>query len=568
MIRRISTIACLCLGLATANAQQPHHSEIVVGHPGLAALKADLQYLLSLTSSEEKAQEENVIGIIEIMELGLDLNRLFRVDILTGMNPPGYIISAAYEDSDDLLANIEGSGYLLKPSGQDFWELLPPDLGWFRILKSKRTAILSFSTPATHTLLKQIILKMTDPLPPVAELLEGGFNIGIQLNNKAETAQDQKLRRDSFGELRAVAMDALQKRPSESATRFAIRKQLLSIRIDEIERLLVEAASASAKIVMDKTAGNAKVLFDATGIVDSSFAKSLDLYGKTPDLFASVTRAKDSISILRANSPIDELRQQNGNQVIQLLQEDALDRMQKDTKMSASEKEASESLVKGVLKVAKEGIALGNINGFAQTALDPDGEFITYGAFTADNGSQLDEVLMLVAKTGSGNQIQPAMAKIGDVTIHEVTFAKGYFRPFDLIFEGKTGYIGTSKDIIWIGTGGANVLELLKAAIADLKDPAETDVILEIEGNILPWAQRAKRVLESDPEPTSDSEKTTRRENLNNLRLAISAFTAADDFRFGMKVQDGKATGEIFVNTGTLRFVGKLLADFSKNNLQ
>lgn len=568
MIRRISTIACLCLGLATANAQQPHHPEIVVGHPGLGALKSDIQYLLSLTSPEEKAQDENVIGIIEIMELGLDLNRLFRVDILTGMNPPGYIISAAFENSDDLLENIEGSGYLLKPSGQDLWELLPPDHGWFRVLKTKQTAILSFSTPTTHTLVKQLILKMTDPLPPVAELLEGGVNIGVQLTNKAQTAEDQKLRRDSFGELRAVAMDALQKRPSESATRFAIRKQLLSVRIDEIERLLVEAASASAKIVMDEAEGNAKVLFDATGIAGSSFANSLDLYGKKKDIFASVTRDKDSISIVRGNSPIDELRQKNANLVIQLLEEDALDRMKKDAKMSDSEKEASESLVKGVLKVAREGVALGNINGFAQTALDSEGEFITYGAFTADNGSQLDEVLMLVGKTGSDNQIQPAVAKIGDVTIHEVTFAKGYFRPFDLIFEGKTGYIGTSKDVIWIGTGGAGVLDPLKAAISGLKEPADSDVILDIEGNILPWAQRAKRVLESDPEPTSEAEKTTRRENLNNLSLAISAFESADDFRFGFKVEDGKAAGEIFVNTGTLRFVGKLLADFSKNNLQ
>lgn len=568
MIRHISTLACLCLCLATANAQQPHHSKVIVGHPGLGALKADITYLLSLTSPEEKAQEENVLGIIEIMELGLDLNRMFRVDIMTGMNPPGYIISAAYESSGDLLDNIEGSGYLLKPSGQDLWELLPPDQGWFRILKSEKTAILSFSTPATHALFKQLMLKMAKPLPPVANLLQGGANIGVQLTNDAQTANDQKLRRDSFGELRAVAMDALQKRPSESATRFAIRKQLLSVRIDEIERLLVEAASASAKIVMDKKQGHARVLFDATGIADSSFAKSLGLYGKKTDVFASVVRDKGTVSILRANSPIDDMRQENASQVIQLMEEDALDRMKKDAKMSADEKAASEGLVKGVLQVAKDCLALGNLNGFAQTSLDAKGDFITYGAFAAANGSQLDEILMLVAKTGGGNEIKPAVAKIGDVTIHEVTFAKGYFRPFDLIFEGKSGYIGTSKDVVWIGTGGAAVLEPLKAAISNLKKPADSDVILKIEGNILPWAKRAKRVLESDPEPTSETEKTTRRENLKSLGLAVEAFKTEDDFRFDIKVKDGKAEGEIFVNRGTLRFVGKLLADFSKNNLQ
>jgi hypothetical protein len=570
MIRSISTIAglCLCLGMTTANAQQPHHSEVIVAHPGLQALKADIQYLLSLTSPQERAQEENVIGIIEIMELGLDLGRPFRIDILSGMSPPGYLISAAYDSMDNLIENIEGSGYLLQPMGQNFWELLPPDQGWFRILSGKKTAILSFTTPKNHALIKQLILKMVDPLPAVKPMLEGGGNIAIQLANKAQTAADQKLRRNSFAELRAVALDALQKRPSESVTQFEIRKEIVSIRIDEIERLLVEASSASAKIAMDKTMGNVTVSYDATGIPDSSFAKSLSLYGKTIDIFASVKRAVGSVLLVRANFPIDDLRQGNANNVIDLLEKDALSRMQKDAKMSASEKKASESLVKGIAKVAKEGVALGNVNSFAQTVLDAKGDFITYGAFTANNGSQLDDILALVANTGSGNQIKPAVAKIGDITIHEVTFAKGYFHPFDLIFEGKTGYIGTSKDVVWIGTGGTAVLEPLKAAISDLKEPADSKVILDIEGNILPWVKRAKRVLESEPAPTTETEKTTRRDNIRRLSLAVEAFATKDDFRFGVNVKDGKSWGEIYFNTGMLRFAGKVLADVSEENLQ
>ena len=123
MIRRISTIVFLCLGLVSANAQQPHHSDVIVGHPGVQSLKADISYLLSLTSPKEREQEENVLGIIEIMELGMDLSRPFRVDILPGMNPPGYIISAAYESDIDLRENIEGAGFPLKKSGPDLWEL-------------------------------------------------------------------------------------------------------------------------------------------------------------------------------------------------------------------------------------------------------------------------------------------------------------------------------------------------------------------------------------------------------------------------------------------------------------
>lgn len=569
MLRRISTIACFCLCITSANAQQPHHPEIIVGHPGVNSLKADVRYLLSLTLPKERAQEENVIGIIEIMELGLDLSRPFRIDVLSGMSPPGYVISAAYESSDDLLENIEGAGFPLKEiSGQNLWELLAPDQGWFRLLPGDKSAILSFSTPATHALIRQILQKMANPLPIVKTLLAGDANVAIQLSNKAIKPEDQKLRRDSFAELRAVRMDALQKRPSETTTRFEIRKELVSIQLDEIERLLAEAATASAKVMLDKKLGTAKIKYDATGIPESSFAKSLDEYGNKPDAFASVKKAEGNILLIRANSPLDELRQKNGIDVVNLLEKDAVSRMKKDEKMSADEKAASQELATGVLQVARDSIATGNINGFSQTVLDDDGEFITYGAFSVKEGDRLDEILGLIAKTGSGNKITPAVVKIGDITVHEVTFAKGYFRPFDLIFEGKTGYIGTSREIVWIGTGGESVLEPMKAAIADLKKPADTDVILELEGNALPWAKRAKRVLESEPEPTAATEKTTRRDNLRRLALAIDAFQAKDDWNFTIDVKDGKAEGEIFVNTGTLRLVGKLLADFSKNNLE
>lgn len=568
MIRHIATIACLLLSLSSASAQQPHHSEVTVGHPGVEALKADIRYLLSLTSPEERDQQENVVGIIEIMELGLDPSRPFRVDILSGMNPPSYIVSAAYTKSDDLIDNIEGAEFLLKASGANLWEILPPEQGWFRILPAHKTAILAFSTPATHALIRQLIGKLMNPIPVVDPLLAGGANIAIQLKNKAESSEDQKLRRDSFAELRAVRMDALQKRPSERSTRFDIRKELVSIQIDEVERLLVEAASASAKIVMDKKQGTANVSFDAIGIAGSSFSDSLKAFGPRQDAFASVKKAEGAILLVQTNTPIDDLRKGNFVDMIDLIETDAVSQMQKNEKLSADERVASADLAKGFMKVIRDTVNRGEWNGYAQTTLDREGEFVTCGAFAAKDGNRLDDTLALIAKTGAGNKIQPAVVKIGDVTVHEVTFAKGYFRPFDLIFEGKTGYIGTSKDVVWIGTGGKSALEPLKAAIADLKEPAVTDVIMNVEGNALPWAKRAKRVMEAEEEPTAASEKIERRDNLRRLGLAVDAFSAKDDLRYSIGIKDGKAEGNIFANTGTLRFVGKLLADFSKYNLE
>ncbi|MEZ6129304.1 MAG: hypothetical protein R3C59_11525 [Planctomycetaceae bacterium] len=570
MILRITTLACVCLSLISAvSAQQPHHSEIIVGHQGISTLKADLSYLLSLTTPTEQAQEENLVGFIELMELGVQQDQPIRVDILTGTNPPTYLISAGHTDPlQDLFDNLDGAGFVVRPSGANLWEVLPPDKGWLRALPTDKVAILVFDKASDHDLLKQIVTKMSNPLPAVKPLLEGGSNIAIQLTNKAKTPADQKLRRDSFSELRAVSMDTLQKRPSEAVTAFNLRRQIAENQLNEIERLLVEADTASARIVMDRKASSATVSFAATAIPDTSFAATLGQFQNTPDRFASVKKAAGSVLSVRGNHPIDEMRKGHANIIMKLLNEDAMSRLEKNAKLSAKEKEASQKLFDGIMEVAKDSVGTGNLNGFLETVLKGEDNFVSYAAINVKDGQRLDRILALINETGKDNSFKPAVAKVGDVSIHEVKLAKGYFKPFDVVFDGKTGYVGVSDSIVWFGTGGTDALEPLKAAIADLKPPAESNVVLSIEGNLLPWAKRAKKIIEAEPEPTASTEQTRRRDALRHLGLAIEAFSAKDDARFSMQVKDGKASGEIFVNTGVLRFIGKALSSYSRTNLE
>lgn len=569
MIHRISFLACLCIGLSVASAQQAHHSEVIIGHRGVDALKADFRYLLSLTTPEEQTQEENLVGFIELMELGLDLQTAIRVDVLTGTNPPTYVVSAGYQTPlEDLMANLDGAGFVLKDAGPNLWEILPPDKGWLRVLPNAKSAILVFDNESDHSLLKQIIVKMSAPLPVVQPLLSNGANVAVSLKNAAQTPADQLLRKNSFGEVRAVQMDTLQKRPSETQTQFQIRRQLMENQLNEIERLLVEAASASATATMNKEQGSARVTFDATAIAETSFATTLSEFGKTPDLFATIQKAPESVLSIRGNHPVDEMRQGHANSLMTLIKQDAVERVQKNATLSASEKAASEKFFDGIYQVSKDTIATANLNGFLESILNGDDEFLSYGAINVKDGLRLNEILALIADTGKNNSFKPAVAKMGDVTIHEITLAKGYFEPFDMIFDGKTGFVGTSADVVWFGTGGPEALEPLKAAIESLGEPAENETVLKMDGSLLPWAKRARRILAAEPEPAAATEQTKRRDQLRNLGLAIDAFATGDTASFAMKVADGKATGEILVNTGVLRFIGKVMASYSKTNLE
>lgn len=553
----------------SAGAQQDHHPAVTIGHEGIGALKADLKFLLDMTPPAEQKQLENVVDMIDLIFYGVDEERPLRVDLLTGTTPPTMIVWGPYQVLEDLLDDNIGSNYQLKKEAENLHRLLDDEEpGWFRALPKIKYAALLFAQDRNDMpLMKQVILKLNDPMPEVEQLLQNSANVGISLNNAATSPEDQTKRRDSLAEARANKMATLQKRPSETATAFELRKGLVSNQIDEIERLMVESLRASARILLDKANGSARVQFAAEGIEGSSFADSLAMFGKTPDAFHSVARMDNSILSLRGNHPLDDLRQKHALQVIELMRKDTAALLSADTKMSAGEKEATQQLFDGIAAVTIDGIKSGNVNGFLETTINDSGEFSSVGAISTVDGKRLDETLALIAKTGNGNKVTMNVAEAGEVKIHEVRLAAGFFKPFDDIFgNDKPVYIGTSEKIIWMGTGKQS-LESLKKTITDIKSPEQNDVILTIEGNVLPWAKRAlDLVKKTEPSAVADQEK--RREQMRSLELAVESLGTKDDASFDMKVKDGKSTGEIFVNTGILKYLGRELAFYSKKTLE
>ena len=554
---------------SSVGAQQDHHPAVTIGHEGIGALKADLKFLLDMRSPVEQKQFANIVDMIDLIFYGVDEGRPLRVDILTGTTPPTTIVWGPYELLEELLDDNIGSNYQLKKEAEDLHRLLSDEEpGWFRALpKIKYAAFLLAQDRNDLPLMKQIILKLSDPMPEIEQLLQNSANVGISLTNKAVSEEDQTKRRDSLAEVRANKMATLQKRPSETATAFELRKGMISNQIDEIERLMVESLRASARILLDKVNGSARVQFAAEGIEGTSFADSLALFGKTADAFHSVPKMENSVLSLRANHPLDDLRQTNVLKVIELMREDTVALLSADSKMSAGEKEASQQLFNGIAAVTIDGIKSGNLNGFLESTIDDSGEFDSVGAISVVDGKRLDETLALIAKTGNGNKVTMNVAEAGEVKIHEIRLAAGFFKPFDDVFGNeKPVYIGTSDNIVWLGAGKES-LKNLKKTIADLKSPEMNDVILKMEGNILPWAKRALDLIKK-AKSGEIADQEQRRERMRSLEMAIESLQTKDDASFEMKVEDGKSTGEIFVNTGILNYLGGELSFYSKKTLE
>ncbi len=555
---------------ATAAAQEPHHPEISIAHRGIAQLKTDIKLMLDLATQEEQ-HWENWDGVIELFAFGLDYDRPIRVDVLSGLTPPPFMVYGPYDSVDDLLhENLESADYVPQKVSDTLYELLPPERGWFRVLGAEKYAILTLSTGPTHSLLKQLILKCVNPIPIINQVLRGGANIGVQLVNKAQTQDDQNKRKASFADTRAERMGIQKKRPQETATQFEIRKGLLSVYLDELERLMVEASSGLAQAALDSKTLAAKLTFEGEGIKGTSLANSIDLIGKSIDAFASVKKPADSVLSLRINHPVDDLRKKNVAKMIELFRADVESRLKSsDNKLSAAEKTASQQVFDGAALVISDVATEGNLNGFVESVPNKAGKFVTWGGMVAKDAKRLDATIALLSKTGEGNSAEIEVASANGVDIHSIKLRKGFLKIYDdIIGNDNEFYIGTSESMVWFGAGPGS-LKALTASIKALKEPSDSNVVLKIDAELSNWVRRAQEIVKAKPEPTDLDQQQVRREVLLRLQQANTSLKETDDdIQFEMSVNDGKASGVLKVNTGLLRFVGTQLETFSKNSLQ
>ena len=99
--------------------------------------------------------------------------------------------------------------------------------------------------------------------------------------------------------------------------------------------------------------------------------------------------------------------------------------------------------------------------------------------------------------------------------------------------------------------------------------PAVNPVVFRIDANMLPWAKRIDEVAKKEKPAvqTPDEEKLSRQQARVRER-AIAALATDDEISFVITTEGNMWVGDFTGNTGLLRFVGKLMSAFSKDNLE
>jgi len=583
--RLTSTLTLLLLCASQTAAQTPQDAQITIQHPGFQVLKKDLKSLLDLGTPAEQKQWSNIEDFIDTFVAGIDSSRPFQVQVLAGMTPSGYLAALPLDGGFQTFRdNVEGLGYELKRDTKDTslyqfnmtvdseQETTPgaeavEDVGWMKVLSDAEYLVLAMSSRRSSLpRLKELTLAAkTGEFP-------SGTTAVMQMLNPDTTPAGQQYRRTTFAASRKSTMDAMQKRPDETTTRFDMRKLSSNLMLDEVERAAAESQELKISMQMDHTTAGApklSVLGDLTAIPETGLATALQQFNSRPDAFAGIAKLPGSALSLRINHPVDDMRKAGMVSFLNLVRDEISAKLKNVSQRPASEKAAIDKTVSDIITHLRSGIESGWMNAFVESVPDGKGGFNSIGAYNAANAAALTEILPGMKDMHPGTQVELNVDKVGDYTIHRVQLGEGLLDVFDRLFGVRRDtFVAVGKDYVWLSSG-ENALESLKKSLASLAPPAATPAAVHLEISMLPWARQMNDFF-SKQTPPKDREALSAWKAAERSRArGLEAFEkGSDSIVVDVKAEAGHLLTSISLDTGILRFIGKEMAAFSKENLE
>ena len=550
---------CLLTSGGATHAQKKTDPRVVILHPGATALKKDIGILFSLLTPAEQKQKQNMIDFVNQFLAGVNEKEFVRVNLLFGNKGVRYVVNFPVSNLVSFRENIDLFGLKSKKRGATY-QLSGEFDGWMSY-KNKYTTIVKAAGD---------FAAIPNARLGVEGLVARKESITFALVNDSQGPADLVARRDSFGATRRELLAVMKKKPTERASAFEVRKLGLENQLDELERFFVESARFVTGWQYNPTTGGGSLSFELEGIKDTDLAKTIAEFGNEPCHFAGITRNPKSILSGRFMHPIDAMRRKAlasffDKAVVSLSERIATS----DRITGAAEKAAATEFAKIAIKMAKTGAAGGSFDGFIEVIPVAGGNQFVGGVKTPEDMTA-DAMAAIKAWTASrtGQSMKTDVDAEGDVKIHSVNLS---FKNTDIQqFVGSpTLYLGVGPESLWYAAG-PDALPLLKASIqsAGGDAPAGPLKAIDITGHINPWLTLLDRIRSRQPIP-STREAQTRRKELDNMRAAVLAATAGGDDVLSFEVlRNGeKINGKLTVVRGILRFIGKEVARFTKENL-
>mgnify|MGYP001181162798 CR=1 FL=1 len=516
----------------------------------------DLKTLLDLTSPTEKKQWENVEGIIETFLFGIDRTKPVGVEIILGGDEERFRFALPIDNLKTFVdENLGGFEITSRRIGNGLYRLSEQKdtLGYMRVAKGY----------ATISEQRAEVSVAVTPQAKMPELLAKRYGLAARISNKAG---GEAARRRAFQPVRRNLLAATKAKKGESADSLAFRKTFLGFELSEAERFFAESQSLTTGLKLDKQAKAAFIDIDLTALAGSSLDKSIKELGTSPSHFHSVPRSDDAILSGRLHHPLDAFRRTGLTAVLASARAAIHDEIQQKAEATDAQKAASIKLLDTVVAVTQSGLDKGYLDSFLDVRPAPTGNHVMVGAIRTVQGARLREALAAAPASTLAANVTLDTEKAGNVQIHSIAVPATYQSDFESLFgKSNTLLIGTSDDAAWCAAG-PGALEALKTAIAaqaTVQDAKADPVFVDLQVKLGPWLKLLDARL-ADAKPG-----TPAAESAADRKLALSAFAAGGD-TLGLQLRrkgDG-VVGRTTLGTGVLRFLGKVIAKFSKENFE
>lgn len=532
--------------------------KIILMQRGATTFLQDLEAVMQLTVANDRGEWPALKKNLETFLIGVDRERPMRLDFLTGDGPMRNRFTVPVDDLQEFrVNNLSANGItisrklsasLYRLTGQTYQGFVRMRQGYASF--GDRTSDLPYELP--------------DPEAAIEDLLTKQYDFALKGVNQADGQEARKKYFEAADGLRAELMGTIVKRKEESAEAWEARRMAYDHQLDEIGQLYVQ----TQRLVLGTNIESKKSLADAeaelVALPGTNLEQTIARVGTLPSRFGDIALLSDSVLSLRGMLPLSQMRQDNLREQITHQRDWAHKRAAARTSTTAEQQAASRETADLAYDMINKTIETGWADLTIDVSPTSGGFHQAVAGLVIADGSQLQAMLDALANSGTDREIKLNAEKVGEMSLHRITVRREQYPFYHHLIGQDTAYIGTLDNVLWIA-GGAGALDRLKDVVGKTRSPANPGTpdprALRLQGRFGPW-MRVMHLSQTEQNAVEDPQVIKWRQ------LAIAAATAGDD-QLEITIQkDGtRLTGTGLAKTGLLRFLGKVAADFSREQI-
>lgn len=569
-----SCLAAATLGTLLWAAPTPLHAEeprFTFVQPGADRLREDLKYLVNLAPTPALKKEwENLDATLESFLAGVDGKTPIRVDAILGDKEIFYQLNfpvTKLEGKGGFLENVASFGYTIKKNSAGYYDLTESGAA-----KRKYFLRSNGKYAMLGQRLQDIPANSPDPDKLAAQLLDKTQDVVLELKNTAATLTE---RQADFTKLRTELEAAVKFKRDEPKELFELRKIWTSQQLAEVQRFVVESEILNVSWTTDteKAVGIGKLLLRA--LPGTDLEKSIAQLGTTESYFSAIELHDQPVTSGKLCFEIDELRKAHANELYPALNAALGLNIDGRENLSADGKAAAKEFAETFFNFCSQGLSLGVVDSYVDLHGIDGGVHNMTCAIRVVDAAPAEKLVTLLPKIRDDWKISLEVATHNGVKIHQLTFPERRLQGFQSVFgKDQTNlYVGIGKDIVW-GAAGPGGLEELKKAIDTQAAGTKKISPIVLSGKVKfgPTVRLLEIFRDNTPVVKTGKSKAEldRIKKLETLRkLAVDSFAQGDDIMtFQLERKDKDVVGDLQINEGVLRYVGAVIANFSKEALR